>query len=436
MGLEGSSLTLGITPMTIREEGAEEDDDSRKHDGPEYLNWKRGWWKIHSPGPFERDGQLEECDCRAKPGIWTHYLNTIVDNELIIFTQGWGDKDSHQAKAEDGQRMRRRNPKESLKEEAAQLDKFCHEDEIQDIKEPFPAAEHIPIERGPLLRQEELHCAQSTANLGGNLALLGIAHPIVRSHLEPLHDGPTTNDASTIGDDEIQDDMVPPALIEVLQNVSEGELHELENDTADQRETHIAEDEHFDEPSYKVCEEELILDGISDVTEGRDRVLWGVNAAIHSIAALRERLAEVRIDEPHEMSGVIEGLEEKEDENKQVEQSHAHDDPPDQHVGATEDGVGELDHSKDEEGHSGAEQSKLHVRSSGRASIAREGKVEEGKPCKDHRRHCVRLSEYLRHIKSLSHFFFWSCYRTADDVVMCDVFLGKACVSVMCGLSR
>jgi len=99
--------------------------------------------------------------------------------------------------------------------------------------------------------------------------------------------------------------MVPPALPEVGQPVTEGDLEDLEDHTADPAHLDISDDHHLEPPTKEVCHEMHINCSIPYIKELIRWVLRGINSTILGIALLGKGLAKTRVKEFEDLAGVL-----------------------------------------------------------------------------------------------------------------------------------
>lgn len=99
--------------------------------------------------------------------------------------------------------------------------------------------------------------------------------------------------------------MVPPALPKVGQPVTEGDLEDLEDHTANPAHLDISDDHHLKPPTKEVCHEMHIYRSIPNVKELISWVLRGINSAILGIALLGKWLAKTRVEEFEDLPGIL-----------------------------------------------------------------------------------------------------------------------------------
>jgi len=99
--------------------------------------------------------------------------------------------------------------------------------------------------------------------------------------------------------------MVPPALIKIGQPVTESDFTDLETDWAGPRQVPVAHNHHFAPPANEVRNEMHIKDGVWKVGKGAGRMLRSIKAAVISIAAFRQRLTKIIIENSQSLSGLV-----------------------------------------------------------------------------------------------------------------------------------
>jgi hypothetical protein len=99
--------------------------------------------------------------------------------------------------------------------------------------------------------------------------------------------------------------MVPPALPEVGQPVTEGDLEDLEDHTANPAHLDISDDHHLKPPTKEVCHEMHINCCIPYVEELISWVLGRINSTILGIALLGKWLAKIRVEEFEDLAGIV-----------------------------------------------------------------------------------------------------------------------------------
>ena len=80
------------------------------------------------------------------------------------------------------------------------------------------------------------------------------AEPVVFGHLEEPEDSHSDNHARDVGQDDIADQLVPPALSENGHRVFESELEDLGEDTPDLHVVVVSEKEREEDPAHEVVE--------------------------------------------------------------------------------------------------------------------------------------------------------------------------------------
>jgi len=91
--------------------------------------------------------------------------------------------------------------------------------------------------------------------------------------------------------------MIPPALPEVGQPVSECDLNQLKCDTLYPAQQCVSNDHHLKPPAHYVSNEVNIHNGVVNVSERVLRVLGCIESAVISVALLREALTQGWVEE-------------------------------------------------------------------------------------------------------------------------------------------
>jgi hypothetical protein len=102
--------------------------------------------------------------------------------------------------------------------------------------------------------------------------------------------------------------MVPPALPEVGQPMTEGDFEDLEDHTAYPAHLNISDNHHLKPPPKEVSHEMHINRSIPNVKELICWVLRSINSAILGIALLRKWLAKTRVKEFEDLTGILKWL--------------------------------------------------------------------------------------------------------------------------------
>lgn len=276
------------------EEGKEDSTDAN----PSVLDRLRERREIDADVPLEGEEHLKEDDAHADPRVRAPLVVVLHSDVLVVLSEGSSDHKRDDEQSSHNKRVGRRQPEVSLHCEHAQLDSLDHNKEEDESYEPQRRAEHSPFVPG--------------------LTLL-VSDPVVLLESQQLQCELAQNDAEGVGDDEVENDAIPPALVEVGKNVSEAKLHGLKKSGAEEAEPGISEEHALDVPANSVPKEELVDNSVPDVTVLRNRVLGSEDAAVGSIAPLRKRNPELGIKELHVLTGLIDSVEGKEHESAQID---------------------------------------------------------------------------------------------------------------------
>ena len=207
-----------------------------------------------------------------------------------------------------------RYPEHELEEKVVAVDQEDRDDEGDYAAEALQIAESCPI---VLLKHVRLQLAERrlqliTANVAMSLQLLALAlrrvvDPVDAHGAEPLERVVAEDDADEVAAEQVEEQVVPPALVEVGQPVPERDLADLESDRARPRHVPVAHDQELAPPAEEVCDEVHIEDGIAEVGAGRCRVLRGEEAAVFAVAALGKGNAQVVVEDAKGLPGLIDG---------------------------------------------------------------------------------------------------------------------------------
>ena len=232
----------------------------------------------------------------------------------------------------------RLDPEHRLQEEGVHLgDLEEHADEGH-LQHRFEGAEDVPVVHLPtishvpagdsLVGGELLEEAARAAVAVGNVAEID---PVVLAGGEDAVDPHSDAHSREIASEDVHDHLVPPALLEVGEDVLRGDLQALEPDRNEPQNAPVAEDERFPDPAQEVGKNEDVSEDVLDVLEVV-RVLWNVDSAVGSVITVGQRGAQIGVEELHELAGIV--RRKRQDEQKQtfVEDGDGKNDLPDHGV--------------------------------------------------------------------------------------------------------
>lgn len=98
--------------------------------------------------------------------------------------------------------------------------------------------------------------------------------------------------------------MVPPALLEVGEEMLEGHLPELEEDGEGPAQRGITDEDGLAPPANEVSPDELIIDGVQEIAEWEGGVVRGVELTVCGIVPLRQLHSEPGIQIRYYFSGI------------------------------------------------------------------------------------------------------------------------------------
>lgn len=99
--------------------------------------------------------------------------------------------------------------------------------------------------------------------------------------------------------------VVPPALVEIWQPVTQRYLDKLKGATDDPGNLGVPDDHHLEPPAGQVSDEMHVKHSVVDVAHARHRVLWGENAAILSIVPLGQLVAKTWMENLENLPGFV-----------------------------------------------------------------------------------------------------------------------------------
>jgi hypothetical protein len=105
--------------------------------------------------------------------------------------------------------------------------------------------------------------------------------PAIPVKSELVDDEEGAGDAEQVAAEDIDDDMVPPALLEVVEHVPEGVLDELEGDRGEHDQLEVPADQRLEEPAQEVREGEQVEAGVVETGVGVGQL------GLHQPAVLR-----------------------------------------------------------------------------------------------------------------------------------------------------
>lgn len=196
-------------------------------------------------------------------------------------------------------------PEDGFEEEAVQLNRSCEPEDGQNRKESSGRREHLPVVRRQLARSQLSEGRKQSESGWGILIVVLHASPVVGLHLKPVHDKVTDPDSDTVAQENVEDNLIPPALSKVGQNVCKCQLAKFKENAPAPRYVDVAEEERLSKPSEKMSDDEFIKNSIMDILKTALRILWRVHAAVAGVVALRQRLAKLWVNEGEHTSRLV-----------------------------------------------------------------------------------------------------------------------------------
>ena len=118
--------------------------------------------------------------------------------------------------------------------------------------------------------------------------------PVNLSHLELPYCVETDKHANQVAPEHVEDELVPPALLEVWEPDFQSGLHQLEGKAHEPGESGVPEDPDLEGPSDEVCNHKNVDVG-SDVVEVGVGVFRRENPAVFCVVLFSQRLSEARV---------------------------------------------------------------------------------------------------------------------------------------------
>ena len=139
------------------------------------------------------------------------------------------------------------------------------------------------------------------------LVLGGVVDPVDAARAEVLERVVTQDDANQVAAEKIEEQVVPPALVEVREPVAESDLADFEADRACPGNIPVAHDQELTPPAKEVGDEMNIKDSIAEVCAWGCRVLRSEETAVFAIASLRQGSAQVVVEDAKRIPCLIDG---------------------------------------------------------------------------------------------------------------------------------
>ena len=139
------------------------------------------------------------------------------------------------------------------------------------------------------------------------LILGGVVDPVDAARAEVLQRVVTQDDANQVAAEKIEEKVIPPALVEVGEPVTEGDLTDFEADRACPGNIPVAHDKELTPPAQEVGDEMNIKDSIAEVCAWGRWVLRSEETAVFAIAALWQGSAQIVIEDAKRVPRLIDG---------------------------------------------------------------------------------------------------------------------------------
>jgi len=171
---------------------------------------------------LEDQDELAEADHDEDPALCSHPLALGIRHIGVVLPRGWGGYQAEKEDPEDTDWVLSRHGEDVLDEEGVELHHLPDEHELDDGDQSHVAGLGIqPAHRAPALR-----CQLQQGSLELALGATDVldALPLVLPHLQELADLHPSEDPQPVADEDIQDEIVPPTLVEVGQEVTKHHL--------------------------------------------------------------------------------------------------------------------------------------------------------------------------------------------------------------------
>ena len=213
--------------------------------------------------------------------------------------------------------------------------------------------------------------------------------PVVFAHLEVVADAHADPDAEPVADKDVEEDIVPPALVEVGQEVAEENLREFPHDGDAPANAVVPDDQglHAPAPVVAKCEPvQTVVEFLSADVPAVDSVL---------LLTVDGVVLHPRVQPDDDGPGRVVVLVEEELDEEEVEDGDAEDAPPDSGVRPDEGSVGQRQHGDDHEEDEDPDQSGEDVAVPGESVVPGEGSVGQPEDTDHHQADGLGLVEIL-----------------------------------------
>lgn len=295
------------------------------------------------------DQTLRDHQTDGGPEVLSQTLVRGVVEEVVRLADGGKRQQSPDDQTDDHERvlrvsMRRRpnargDPQTGLQEEGVHLGDLEDDADERRLHEALEGAEDVPVVRLPATRYEPparsphgRELLNETLRSARRRLDLGEAHPVVLASGELLVDPHAEAHAQEVASENVRNQLVPPALLEVGQDVLRRDLQVLEPHGEHPQHAPVAEDERLPDPAEEMRENENVTYHALHVLEVV-RVLWNVNAAVGGVIAVQQRNAKTRVKELHEFTRLGGGQRQNEQQETLVQNGDGENDLPHDRMG-------------------------------------------------------------------------------------------------------
>jgi len=177
---------------------------------------------------LEDEDELTEADHDEDPALCSNPLTLGVSHIGVVLSGSGGCDQTKKENPEDTDRMFSWHGEDMLDEEGVELNHLPDQHELDDGDQSHIAGLRIqPSDCAPALRCE---LQQGSLELPLGAADVLDALPLVLPHLQELAHLHPGEDPQPVADEDIEDEVVPPTLVEVRQEMSEHHLGQLPHD--------------------------------------------------------------------------------------------------------------------------------------------------------------------------------------------------------------
>ncbi len=198
-----------------------------------------------SSGHLQDDEALSGNDHNAHERVATNGLDGRVRHVDVELTEARKGEEEPESQTDKVERAFRRHPEEVLEEEGVELFKVNRNNEEVDTEEALERSGFVPAHLHPRLGSE---LRDDAADLVSVCGLLVHTLPVVLLDLEVLAELVADVDTEAVADEDVEDPLVPPALLEVGQHVGKVDLDDLPGDGDEPANHGVADNKRLEHP--------------------------------------------------------------------------------------------------------------------------------------------------------------------------------------------